>query len=167
MSAAERSAPGQLLASRAHTAGLIVIVLALAVVGRFLIAHRSPTSLEEFGRLRIYSLGLAQEGLLLLYVLWGLRKRGVTTVRRTIDESALTLGRWGLYAVIAIGTAIVWGACAYALHLVIRPGKQDLRQKTAEPALSVANGAEGELQHHRSRVLADAGIADGVAPAAG
>ena len=128
MSAVETPAPAQPLASRAHTAGLVVIILALAAVARFLIGHRSPASITSFGPARIYSMGLAQEWLLLLYVVWGLRKPGVTTVRRIIDDSVLTLRRWALYAVIAVGTAIVWGACGYVLRPMVRLEQEELHQ---------------------------------------
>ena len=122
MATSARPAALDPIASRLHTAGLLLIIASFAIAGRVLVAHQSATALEEFGRLRIYWIALASEWFLLVYVLWGLRRQ-VTTVRTVIDESFWALSRLSLYAAIAVGAAIVWLGCGFVLGLVL-PAQQ-------------------------------------------
>lgn len=124
MATSARPAALEPIASRLHTAGLLLIIVSFAVVGRVLVAHSSAPALEEFGRHRIYWIALASEWFLLAYVLWGLRRQ-VTTVRRVMDESSWILRRWSLYAAIAVGAAVVWMGCGFILGLVLPAPQPD------------------------------------------
>ncbi len=115
-----------LIASKKHTVGLLLIILMSGVAGRLLVTHQSSTALQEFGRMRIYLIALAYEWLLLLYARLGTR-RGVKTVRQIIDESSWTIGRLCLYAAIAVGAAVVWMGCGLVLGLVLHPGTDEIR----------------------------------------
>ncbi len=108
------------IAPKLHAVGLLFIIAIFALAGRILVANRSATVLEEFGRTRIYLIALASEWFLFAYLLLGLRRQ-VKTVREIIDESSWTVGRWGLYAAIAVGTALVWIGCSFALGRVLPP----------------------------------------------
>lgn len=116
----------ELIASRRHTAGLLLIIGSFALAGRVLVAHQSAAALEEFGRTRIYLIALASEWVLFIYLLLGLRRQ-VTTVRKILDESSWTMGRWILYAAIAVGTAVVWMVCGFAIGKVLQPSPEEIR----------------------------------------
>lgn len=116
----------ELIASKKHTAGLLLIILMCGVAGRLLVTHQSANALQEFGRTRIYLIALAYEWLLFIYARLGVR-REVRTLRHIIDESPWTIGRLSLYAAIAVGAALVWMACGFALGLVLHPGPDEIR----------------------------------------
>jgi len=119
--------PGlQSIASGRHTLGLLLIVLTLAVSSRILVAQQPGAALEEFGRTRIYLVALASEWFFFAYLLVGLR-RDVVSVRRLIDVSSWNLGRWGLYAAVAVGAAVAWMARGLVLSKLIRPAPEDVK----------------------------------------
>ncbi len=116
----------ELIASKKHTAGLLLIILMCGVAGRLFVTHQPASTLQEFGRTRIYWIALAYEWLVFLYVRLGMR-RGLRTVRQIADESSWTIGRLSLYAVIAVGAALAWMACGWVLGLILHPGADEIR----------------------------------------
>ena len=133
-----------------HTVGLVVIIATFAIVGRHFVGNQSAEALERFGRIRIYLIALSSEWLLFLYLWIGLR-RGTTTALALIDRASWTLGRWCLYAAIAVGMALVWMGCGIVLgkllpispdaarHLLVLMPRTPL-ERTVWVALSVRAG---------------------------
>jgi uncharacterized protein len=113
------------IASKPHTAGLLLIIVIFAFSSRLLLSHQSTESLQQFGNTRIYCLSLASEWVMFVYLLLGLRRQ-VRTVREIIDESPWTVGRWGLYVAIAVGTALTWMMCRFVVAKVLRLGPHEL-----------------------------------------
>jgi hypothetical protein len=112
-------AESKLLASRRHTAGTLFLVFALGVAGR-VFTPATGTVLQHLGHVRIYLAGLAVEWALFAYVCFGVRHAG-KTIREIIDESPLSVGRFGVYAGIAVGAMLVWIVLGGILGLVLRP----------------------------------------------
>ena len=79
------------IASKQHTAGLLLIIVIFALSSRLLLSHQSTESLQQFGNTRIYCISLASEWVMFAYLLLGLRRQ-VKTVRDIIDESSWTVG---------------------------------------------------------------------------
>jgi hypothetical protein len=84
------------MASKSHTAGLLLIIAIFAFSSRLLLTHRSTESLQQFGNTRIYCVSLVSEWVMFAYLFLGLRRQ-VKTVREVIDEKSWAVGRWGLY----------------------------------------------------------------------
>src|SRR5262249_31233416 len=116
-----------LLASKPHTAGALVLLLAVGIAGRILVTHPPKATLGGFGNTGIYLFGLAYEWSLFLYVWLGVR-RGANTIRQMIDESSWSVRRFGLYVAIAAGAAVVWMVWGFLLGLVVNlAGPDELR----------------------------------------
>jgi len=121
----DRSVEFESIASKLHTAGLLLIIVAFALSSGLLLSHQSTETLQQFGNPRIYCISLASEWVMFAYLLLGLRRQ-VKTVRELIDESPWTVGRWTLYVAIAIGTALVWMVCGFVIAKALRLGPHEL-----------------------------------------
>ena len=113
------------MASKTHTTGLLLIIVVFAFSSRLLLSHQSTESLQQFGNTRIYYVSLASEWVMFAYLLLGLRRQ-VKTVREIIDEKSWTVGRWGWYVAIAVGTALAWMVCGFVVAKVLRLGPHEL-----------------------------------------
>ena len=118
MATVEESAGAELIASKQHTLGVLLLIVTFGVLGRLLVTER-PAAILQSVRVYIYVGALATEWLLFLYVRFGVSRRSVITVRQIIDESSWTVPRWGLYTAIAVGAALVWMACGFLLGKVL------------------------------------------------
>jgi uncharacterized protein len=108
----------ELIASKRHTAGALLLVVAIGVLGRVFVTSHSSTTLQRTHG-RIYLGALATEWLMFLYVCFGVRRARAKTVRQIIDESSWNVARWALYPALAIGAAVLWTVCGFALHKVL------------------------------------------------
>lgn len=126
MATAEKSAGVELIASKQHTAGVLLLIVTFGVLGRVLVTDR-PATILQGAHAQIYLGALATEWLLFLYVRFGVRRRGVRTVRQIIDESFWSVARWSLYAAIAVGAALVWMACGFVLGKFLAVSADEVR----------------------------------------
>jgi membrane protease YdiL (CAAX protease family) len=104
------------IASKAHTAGLLAIILIFAALGRIFVGNQSPETLEAFGRIPIYLVALAGMWFLVVYTLMGLRREGLHW-RQIIDASPWTVRGVCIYALVAVAMFIVWSI----FGLITRP----------------------------------------------
>jgi len=114
-----------LIAAPQHTAGLLGLVIAVSVFSRLFITNRLPTALQN-EHLEVYLFGLAVDWLLFLYVRFGLKRRGVKTVRQLLDDCRWTLARWLLYAGIAVGVAFLWLGFAFVLGTFLSMNEEQI-----------------------------------------
>lgn len=94
-------------------------------MGWLLVGEQSPEVLEQFGRKRIYLIGIATEWLLLLYV-----RSGVRALRPVVDPTAWTSRRWIQYVLIAVAASVVWSIFGFVLGkstTALRPDPEDIR----------------------------------------
>jgi membrane protease YdiL (CAAX protease family) len=126
MATAENPARVELIASKQHTAGVLLLIVMFGVLGRVLVTDR-PAAVLQGAHVHIYLGALATEWLLFLYVRFGVRRRGVRTVRQIIDESSWSVARWSLYAAIAVVAALVWMACGFVLGKVLDVSADEVR----------------------------------------
>jgi uncharacterized protein len=120
-----KSVEFEFMASKTHTAGLLLIIVVFALSSRLLLSHQSTESLQQFGNTRIYCVSLASEWVMFGYLLLGLRRQ-VKTVRELIDEKSWTIARWGLYVAIAVGTALAWMVFGFVVAKALRLGPHEL-----------------------------------------
>ncbi len=117
-----------------HTILLAVILIAISASG----AGRQATMAEHRGRMLLYLITIALEWVLVAYVIWGVRRRGVTL-------RELTGGRWStaedalLDVALGIGFLIVfWVTASVVLSVLMRavgitpPSAGNLAQTCAE-----------------------------------
>ena len=107
MASPGRAFKDKLIASPQHTVGVLGLIIAVSIMSRLFVTNRPSGALQN-EHFKVYFLGLTVDWLLFLYVLFGLRRRGATTVRQIIDDCHWTLSRWLIYGGIAIGVAFVW-----------------------------------------------------------
>jgi uncharacterized protein len=110
----ERAFPNRLIASPYHTVGLLGLIIALSLITRLFVTSRPATTLRT-EHLQVYLLGFSWDWLLFLYVRFGLKRRGVRTIRQVLDDRDWTFVRWLLYLAIAVGLVFLWGALGFAL----------------------------------------------------
>lgn len=121
-------APGVAVGSAGHTAGLLLALLVLSVLG----AVRSPMSVwpQELSRpgarpllyLRIVVL----QWVWAAYVWFGVRRAG-GSLRALIDASPWTARRWLQYATVGVGGFISWLVLGAGLGAILRPSAEQLR----------------------------------------
>ena len=110
----------------AHLLGFVALVALWGLIGHFLIAGKPAAQLEEIGRVRIYTAGIASLWLLFAFVAAGLPEQGLS-VRAIIDPLLLTARRIGTYGLMAVGMFFAWGLCSAPLGLVLRPDKAQIQ----------------------------------------
>lgn len=131
-SATESIGP-QRIAPLWHTALLVLLLIVVSWAG----ADRQQTYAEARGRIPFYLTTIAGEWLLTAYVLWGVRKRGVTL-------RELTGGRWSqpedalLDVAIAVGFWIVALGVLAVIGFVLAAVTGQLAGAAATPEASVA-----------------------------
>lgn len=110
--------------------GLAALVLAWGVTGHLVIAGQPAARLEEMGRVRIYSTGIASLWLLFGYAAARLDRQGLS-VRTLIDPLPLTARRLGTYALVAVGMLFAWGLISGILGLFLRPDRAQVQNLLA------------------------------------
>ncbi len=129
------SAPRRAIAPAWHTVLLILVLIAVSLSGA---GGGQATAVAHHGRMPLYLTTIGFEWLVVLYVIWGVRKRGVTL-------RELTGGRWAapedalLDVAIALGFLVVfWAAVLVVLSLAMKalgispPTPGNLTQTCAE-----------------------------------
>jgi membrane protease YdiL (CAAX protease family) len=116
----------ELIASKRHTAGALILIFAYGILGRVLVTNR-PAALLENSRVSIYLGALAIEWLVFLYVRSGVRARGARTVRQIVDQSPWTLYRWLFHVGIAVGIGLAWMACGVVFGKLLGANADDIR----------------------------------------
>jgi membrane protease YdiL (CAAX protease family) len=113
------------VASRLHTA-IILIVLGVLAVGGILRALRgSHDIVGPLGRLPLYGGILITQLLLFWFVRTGIRRSG-WSVRSLIDQTPWTAGRWARYLGIAVAGWLLWMSFGALLGSFLRPGPEEL-----------------------------------------
>jgi hypothetical protein len=102
-----RAFSNRLIASPYHTVGLLGLIIALSLITRLFVTSRPATTLRT-EHLQVYLLGFSWDWLLFLYVRFGLKRRGVRTIRQVLDDRDWTFVRWLLHLAIAVGLAFLW-----------------------------------------------------------
>ncbi len=128
MNEATRKASPGFVASRLHTA-IVLLALVVAAAGGPLLQRLSGSDhlVGPGGRLPFYARVLAIQFLLFWFVRTGMRRSG-HSVRALVDPSPWNAGRWARYGAIAVAGWILWMAVGAALGYFLRPSPEELRR---------------------------------------
>ncbi|HLN99973.1 MAG TPA: CPBP family intramembrane glutamic endopeptidase [Pyrinomonadaceae bacterium] len=120
-----RAAP-VFVASRLHTAIVLIVLGVLAAGGALRALRGSHDLVGPAGRLPLYGLILAIQLVLFWFVRTGIRRSGYS-VRALVDQSPWTAGRWARYAGIAVAGWLLWMIFGAVLGSFLRPSPDELR----------------------------------------
>lgn len=108
------------VASRLHTAIILVVLGVLAAGGALRVLRGSHDLVGTAGRLSLYAWILAIQLLLFWFVRTGLRRSG-SSVRALVDQSTWTGGRWIRYLGIGLVGSLLWMIFGAVLGSFLRP----------------------------------------------
>lgn len=114
-----------LVASRLHTAIILIVLGALAAGGILRALRGSHDLVGPRGRLPLYGWILAIQLLLFWFVRIGIGRSGCS-VRALIDQSPWTAGRWARYVGIAVAGWLLWMIFGAVLGSFLRPNPDEL-----------------------------------------
>jgi hypothetical protein len=113
------------IASRLHTAIVLLILCVLAAGGILRTLRGSHNLVGPAGRLSLYTWILAIQLLLFWFVRTGMRRSGYA-VGALIDPSPRSAARWVRYLGIAVAAWILWMLFGVALGSFLKPGPAEL-----------------------------------------
>jgi len=114
------------VASRLHTAIILIVLGVLAAGGALRTMRGSHDLVGPAGRLPLYLWILAIQLLLFWFVRTGIGRSGCS-VRALVDQSPWTAGRWARYVGIAVAGWLLWMVFGAVLGSFLRPSPDELR----------------------------------------
>ena len=125
-SSPEQAIGREFVASRSHTA-IVLLILVVLAIGAVVQTMRVPHDfVGSAGRLPLYGRILAVQLLLFWFVRAGIRRSGYS-VRALVDESPWNVARWIRYVGIGIAGWIFWMMFGAALGSFVRPTSDELQ----------------------------------------
>jgi membrane protease YdiL (CAAX protease family) len=125
VSESKQAAVPVLIASRLHTAIVLLILFVLAAGGILRTLRGSHNLVGPAGRLPLYAWILAIQ-LLLFWLVWTGMRRSGHAVGALVDPSPRSAARWVRYLWIAVAAWILWMVFGVALGSFLKPGPAEL-----------------------------------------
>jgi uncharacterized protein len=122
----KQKATPEFVASRLHTAIILLVLAVLAAGGVLRMLRGSHDLVGPAGRLPLYAWILVIQLLLFWLVRTGIRRSGYS-VRALVDQSPWSTARWARYVGIAFVGWILWMIFGAALGAFLKPSPDELR----------------------------------------
>jgi membrane protease YdiL (CAAX protease family) len=122
----EQRSHGEFVASRLHTAAVLLVLVVLAAGGLLRALRGEHEMVGPEGRLPLYGRIVAIQLVLFWLVRVGIRRSG-SSVRALIDQRPWNAARLGRLVGVAVVGWIFWMAASAALSSLLRPSPEELR----------------------------------------